>query len=131
MLHISVSILYPSITLSLAVSPRKRFQIFRLSDFQIFRLPDFQIFRFTDLQIFRFSDFRIFGFSDFWIFGLWDFWIFEFWQIRARMQRGGHGCSVEGTWVLRTREPAGPDVGLVRTETTKNQIASRFDFYDY
>ena len=35
------------------------------------------------------------------------------------MQRGGHGCSVEGTWVGRTREPAGPDVDLVRTETTK------------
>ena len=40
-------------------------------------------------------------------------------QIRARMQRGGHGCSVEGTRVGRTREPAGPDVDLVRTETKK------------
>ena len=40
-------------------------------------------------------------------------------QIRARMQRGGHGCSVEGTWVGRTREPAGPDVDLVQTETKK------------
>ena len=49
-------------------------------------------------------------------------------QIRARMQRGGHICSVEGTWVGRTREPAGPDVDLVRKETT-NQIASRFDFF--
>ena len=27
------------------------------------------------------------------------------------MQRGGHGCSVEGTWVGRTREPAGPADG--------------------
>ena len=51
--------------------------------------------------------------------GVSDFWIFGFGQIRARMQRGGHGCSVEGTWVGRTREPAGPDVDLVRTETKK------------
>ena len=35
------------------------------------------------------------------------------------MQRGGHGCSVEGTWVGRTREAAGPDFDLVRTETKK------------
>ncbi len=49
----------------------------------------------------------------------------------ARMQRRGHGCSVEGTWVGRTREPAGLDVELGRTETTKNQIASRFLFCFY
>ena len=35
------------------------------------------------------------------------------------MQCGGHRCSVEGTWVGRTREPAGPGVDLVRTETKK------------
>ena len=35
------------------------------------------------------------------------------------MQRGGHGCSVEGTWVGRTMEAAGPDVDLVQTETKK------------
>ena len=35
------------------------------------------------------------------------------------MQRGGHGCSVEGTWVGRTRESASPDVDLVRTEIEK------------
>ena len=27
-------------------------------------------------------------------------------QIRARMQRGRHGCSAEGTWAGRTVEPA-------------------------
>ena len=40
-------------------------------------------------------------------------------MIRGWMQRGGHGCSAEATWVGRTREPAGPEVNLVRTETKK------------
>ena len=63
--YVSVSILYPSITLSLAVSPRKGFQIFHFLDFQIFRFSDFQIFGFLDFWIFGFYDFLIFGFSDF------------------------------------------------------------------
>ena len=41
-------------------------------------------------------------------------------QIRARMQRGGHGCSAEGTWAGRTSESAGPDVDLVRPKTKKS-----------
>ena len=49
-------------------------------------------------------------------------------QIRARMQRGGHGCSVEGAWVRRTREPASPDVDLVWTETKKIKSRSELIF---
>ena len=51
---------------------------------------------------------------------------FDFGSYRARMQRRGHGCSAEGTWAGRTREPA----GLGRRKQ-KNQIASRFDFFIY
>ena len=43
-------------------------------------------------------------------------------QIRARMQRGGHGCSAEGTWVERTMEPAGPADGNKKIKSLRDLI---------
>ena len=55
--------------------------------------------------------------------GLYGSWSREFdpgSQIRARMQRGGHGCSVEGTWVGRTMEPAGPADGNKKNKSLRD-----------
>ena len=46
------------------------------------------------------------------------------------MQRRGHGCSAEGTWVGRTREPASPVNGYLeaiqteRARITKKMLAA-------
>ena len=49
-------------------------------------------------------------------------------QIRLRLQRRGHGCSVEATGVRRTMEPAGSDVDLARTGKENNQSCSGLSF---